>query len=166
MGVLGKWLLRRVIKSALAFETESRETYRRLRDRLSTPASEGARGALNSEALGHLLEEEEKHWRILEDAAAGRLDPDDLERVVQEHLYAGLDAIKPLAPEAISQWGPELENALLQEEKTFAFYDNLRRMSRIPAVRRSFEILAEMEREHAEILRRILGKRREEAPSA
>ena len=31
-------------------------------------------------------------------------------------------------------------------------------MSRIPVVRRAFEVLAAMEREHVEILRRLLGR--------
>jgi len=41
---------------------------------------------------------------------------------------------------------------------TGVFYTNLRRMSRIPAVRRAFDVLAHMEKEHIDILRALLGK--------
>lgn len=150
MGLLANWVLRRVVKSALVFEQTSLDTYRRLRDRLvDHPAWD---------SLGHLLEEEEHHWRILTDAADGRLDAGEVERIVGRHLYAGTAAIRPLEGEALRAWGPELERALAEEEQTFLFYGNLRRMSRIPAVRRAFEVLATMEREHVDILRRLLGR--------
>ncbi len=152
MGFLADWILRRVVKSALAFETSSLETYRRLREQLADSPL--------GESLGHLLEEEDHHWRILTDAAAGRLDAAQIERVVQGHLFSGMAAIRPLEGEALGEWGPELERALAEEERTLLFYGNLRRMSRIPVVRRAFEVLATMEREHVEILRRLLGRQR------
>ena len=37
------------------------------------------------------------------------------------------------------------------------FYGNLRRMSKIPAVKKAFEVLAAMEKEHVDILRKLLG---------
>jgi hypothetical protein len=42
-------------------------------------------------------------------------------------------------------------------EKTWIFYGNLRRMSKIPAMKKAFEVLAAMEKEHVDILRRLLG---------
>jgi rubrerythrin len=150
MGILADWILRRVVKSALVFEAGSLERYRRLGERLvDSPLWE---------SLGHLLEEEQQHWRILTDAAAGALDAAEVERLVLGHLFSGMAAIRPLEAEALREWGPELESALAEEERTLLFYGNLQRMSRIPVVRRAFELLASMEREHVEILRRLLGR--------
>jgi rubrerythrin len=150
VGFLADWILRRVVKSALVFEAGSLENYRRLRERLADQPL--------WESLGHLLEEEEHHWRILTDAAEGRLDAAAIERVVEGHLFSGMAAIRPLEGDALCEWGPELERALAEEEQTFLFYSNLRRMSRIPVVRRAFEVLAAMECEHVDILRRLLGR--------
>jgi rubrerythrin len=155
VGILADWILRWVVKSALAFETSSLETYRRLREQLvDSPLWE---------SLGHLLEEEEHHWRILTDAAEGRLEAEAIERVVTGHLFSGMTAIRPLEGEALRAWGSDLERALEEEERTLLFYGNLRRMSRIPVVRRAFEVLAAMEREHVDILRRLLGRMPAEA---
>ncbi len=150
MGFLADWILRRVVKSALVFEAGSLENYRRLRERLADHPLWAS--------LGHLLEEEEHHWRILTDAAEGRLDAAAIERVVEGHLFLGTADIRPLEGDALREWGTELERALSEEEQTFLFYSNLRRMSRIPVVRRAFEVLAAMECEHMDILRRLLGR--------
>ncbi len=149
MGIIANWILRRVVKSALVFEASSIETYRRLRDRLVDDPLR--------DSLGHLLAEEEHHWRILTEAAGGRLDAAGIERVVQDHLYGGMADLAPLEGEARRTWEPELSRALADEEQTLLFYGNLGRMSRIPAVRRAFEVVAAMEREHVEILRRLLA---------
>jgi rubrerythrin len=149
MGLLANWILRRVVKSALVFEASSIETYRRLRDRLVDDPL--------WDSLSHLLAEEEHHWRILSDAAGGRLDAAEIERVVQNHLFGGLVDLAPLDSDARLAWEPELSRALAEEEQTLLFYGNLGRMSRIPVVRRAFEVLAAMEREHVEILRRLLA---------
>ena len=149
MGFLANWILRRVVKSALVFEASSIETYRRLRDRLVDDPL--------WDSLGHLLAVEEHHWRILSAAAAGRLDAAEVERVVQDHLYGGMADLLPLDGDARRTWGPELSRALAEEEQTLLFYGNLGRMSRIPVVRRAFELVAAMEREHVQILRRLLA---------
>jgi rubrerythrin len=73
-------------------------------------------------------------------------------------MYAGFDAIRPLTGEELARWEPDLSAALDQEEKTWIFYGNLRRASRIPVVRRAFEVLARMEKEHVDILRKLLGR--------
>ncbi len=155
MGPIAKWLLRRVVASALALERDSLQRYRRLRERA---------GPAVHAPLVHLLEEEERHRGILEAAAAGRLDAAGLELLVRQHLYRGIEEMEPLDAATLREWGPELEGALAEEERTCVFYSNLRRISRIPVVRRAFEVIVEMEREHVEILRRLLGRRTEPAP--
>jgi rubrerythrin len=147
---LRKWLLSRVVKSALAFERESIELYRGMRERLKD-------SPLHKE-LEHLLNEEETHWKILADAAEGRLDPEELERILNEHLYSELPSLAPLAPDALGTWGSELSKALEREKETFIFYSNLQRMSKIPVVRKAFGVLAAMEKEHVDILSRLLGR--------
>ncbi len=147
---LGRWMVARIVKSALAFETHAIELYRRLKEK-------DVSGALGG-GLAHLLREEEMHSRILADTAAGKMQLEDLEKIFREHLYAGAQEIEPLGPEALAEWSQELERALKAEQDTFAFYGNLRRISKIPAVKWAFEVLADMEREHTEILASLLGR--------
>jgi len=154
-GIISRWILRRVLASGLSFETHAIDAYRGLRERLlkAGRCDEALEGS-----LCHLLEEEETHHRILSDAAAGRLSLEDLEGLVQGHVYSGFEAISPLKGEEAERWAADLAAALEQEEKTWIFYGNLRRMSKIPAVKKAFEVLAAMEKEHVDILRRLLGK--------
>ena len=147
--IFSRWILSRVVRSALVFEKDSIELYRRLKD--------SAVGGLRRD-IGHLLEEEEMHWRILTEASNGRLNIDELEKALRAHLYERLPDISPLSPESLARVGDELSLALEEEKKTFIFYSNLRRISKIPAVKRAFEILSAMEREHADILSRLLGR--------
>ncbi len=154
-GPLSRWILARVMRSALAFETDAIDTYRRLQEAAGTGASCGGQLAAS---LCHLLEEERRHWQILTDAGAGRLDMEELERLLADHMYSSLAEIEPLDGEDLATWGPELSRALDGEEKTWIFYTNLRRMSTIPAVRRAFHVLGHMEKEHIDILRALLGR--------
>ena len=87
----------------------------------------------------------------------GSTSPEELEKILGGHPYEGIDQIRPLDRETLARWEPDLRAALEQEEKTWVFYGNLRRMSKIPAVKRAFEVLASMEKEHVDILRRLLG---------
>jgi rubrerythrin len=156
-GILGRWILSSVLRSALTFETEAIDAYREIREKLLA----GGRGSCDESfeaGVCHLLEEEEAHRRLLGEAAAGRLASDELERTLADHMYAGFDAIRPLTGEELARWEPDLSAALDQEEKTWIFYGNLRRASRIPVVRRAFEVLARMEKEHVDILRKLLGR--------
>jgi rubrerythrin len=109
-------------------------------------------------SICHLLEEEELHKAILSDVAAGSLQSSDLERALGEHRYEGFDALLPLDGKLLELWGADIEGALEREEKTWIFYGNLRRMSKIPVVKKAFEVLANMEKEHVDILRKLLGK--------
>jgi rubrerythrin len=154
-GPISRWILSRVVRSGLAFETEAIDAYNRLLEKLrgSGSCDETLEGS-----LCHLLEEEETHRKVLLDAAAGKYSPEELESILRGHAYVGIDKIRPLAGATLARWGAELQAALEQEEKTWVFYGNLRRMSKIPAVKRAFEVLAGMEKEHIDILRKLLGK--------
>ena len=161
-GIIRRWVLSRVIKSALTFETDSIELYERLTEELAddtghTGPAKACRDDLHA-SLCHLLEEEREHWRLLQDAADGRLSLEELQSLSSGHTYGRYDAIEPLPREGYERWVAELDRALAQEEKTWIFYSNLRRMSKIPVVKRAFEVLAGMEKEHLEILRRLLGR--------
>ncbi len=149
-GFLRKWILTRIVKSALVFEKEAIYSYRGMREKI-------ADGPLRH-GLEHLLKEEEMHWKILTDASEGKLDTEEMEKALKEHLYENLPTLPPLSREALEAWGDELAEALEREKGTFIFYGNLRRMSKIPAVKKAFEALADMEKEHVEILSKLLGR--------
>ncbi len=154
-GILSRWILSRVVASGLSFESAAIDAYRDLKSRLM----KGGRCDESLEgSLCHLLEEEERHHAVLSDIAAGRLSAQDLESLLGGHAYAGFGTIRALQGEERDRWAADLTAALEQEEKTWIFYGNLRRMSKIPAVKRAFEVLAAMEKEHVDILRKLLGQ--------
>jgi rubrerythrin len=153
--LISRWIFSRVVRSALAFETESIDIYHRLADQLGGQRScrDDFRGA-----LCHLLEEEQMHWKLLTDAAEGKLTLEELEGHLSQHVYPGLEEMESLGGGDLERWGQDLARALDQEEKTWVFYGNLRRMSKLPVVKKTFEVLAAMEKEHIDILRRLLGR--------
>ncbi len=154
-GLLARWILSSVIRSGLVFESEAIDSYRALRQRLR---ENRACDESFENSLCHLLEEEETHRRVLTDVAAGRITLEELERLLAGHVYEGMDRIVPLSGEDLARWEPALSTAVEQEEKTWVFYGNLQRMSKIPIARKAFSVLARMEQEHVRILRRILGR--------
>lgn len=158
--LISRWIFSRVVRSARAFETESIDMYHRLADQLGGEMScrDDFRGA-----LCHLLEEEQMHWKLLTDAAEGKLSLEQLEHHLAKHVYTGLEEMEPLGGQDLERWGPDLGRALDQEEKTWVFYGNLRRMSKLPVVKKTFEVLAAMEKEHIDILRRLLGRINEDS---
>jgi rubrerythrin len=153
-GILSRWILSRVIASGLSFEEKAIDAYRGMQAEMK----KGGCGEQLQDSLCHLLEEEEAHKKVLSDAAAGRLSIEEIERMLAGHMYAGFDAIRPLEGAERERWLAPLTEALDREEQTWIFYGNLRRMSKIPAVKKAFEMLAGMEKEHVDILRRLLGK--------
>ncbi|MGA2974759.1 MAG: ferritin family protein [Spirochaetia bacterium] len=154
-GPISRWILSRVLASGLAFEEESIGAYRGMRAKM---LQSGSRGEQLESSLRHLLEEDEAHGRVLSDAATGKLSAQDLDLLYEAHPYTGFKTIQPLTGNELAQWSADLSAALEQEEKTWIFYGNLRRMSKIPAVKKAFEVLASMEKEHVDILRRLLGR--------
>jgi rubrerythrin len=157
--LISRWIFSHVVRSALAFETESIDIYHRLADLLGGQRScrDDFRGA-----LCHLLDEEQMHWKLLTDAADGKLTLEELEHHFADHAYPGLEEMEPLGGGDLEKWGPELARALDQEEKTWVFYGNLRRMSKLPVVKKTFEVLSAVEKEHIDILRQLLGRTKEQ----
>jgi len=155
-GPLSRWILRKVLASGLAFEREAIDAYRTLREKLQGPGRCADPDSLEG-SLCHLLEEEQMHEKILSDAATGRLSIEELERTLKGHHYPGFDSLRPLEGGDAERWRKDLEAALAREETTWIFYGNLARLSKIPAARRAFEVLAAMEKEHVDILRKLLG---------
>lgn len=153
-GPLARWILFSVVRSARAYEAESIEAYRALRAIQS--ASRGCCEEL-ADSFRRLLEEEEEHRRVLAEVAAGRMSMEELESLLARYVDPRLDNIVPLEADKRGAWAPAITAALAGEEKTWIFYTNLRRTSKIPVVKRAFEVLAGREREHVQILRRILG---------
>ena len=149
-GWLRDLVLRRVVKSALAFENDARNFYSSLEQSLEdTNARMG---------IEHLIHEEDLHKRVVTDLAEGRLSYDGIEEMLAQHRFHDLDAILALDERHLAAWGDELEMALENEKSTYTFYTNLSKISRIPVIRLAFEMLADMEREHIQILVRLLGK--------
>ena len=146
-GIRG-WILRRVLRSALVFEREATGLYASLHDKLDGPSAAGVR---------HLLEEERIHQKLLEDIVSGRIRDQALEEILASHRFHAFEEIQPLDQKERAAYGATLEQALRDEEATVSFYDNLERIGKIPAVKRAFKVLADMEREHAAILRQLLG---------
>ena len=152
-------ILKGVVRSALALETQAIAAYQDLQGKVDNIRENGrsCSDALN-DSICRLLAEEELHRTILLDAGAGKLSLPELEKLLAEHHGAAASGIAPLDHDSLAQWGAELSAALEHEEKTWIFYSNLRRMSRIPSVRKAFEALAIMEKEHVDILRALLGR--------
>ena len=149
MNFLSKLLLRRVVKSALVFEHQTQGLYETLKDELG----EAAHGLLD-----HLIQEERLHHLVLEDMVAGRLDDRALEQMLGSHHYHAVEATVPLDDATRASHGERLERALREEEGAVSYYANLERISSIRAVKLAFRVLADMEREHVEILRMLLGR--------
>ncbi len=154
-GLLSRLILMGVIRSALALEAEAVSEYEQLRAQ-----AERSRSCTRQlgDSLSHLLEDERIHVQILEDTRAGGVSLPRLESLLREHTCPGLTDVKPLDADGLAQWERGLSSALEHEEKTWIFYGNLQRSSRVPAVRKAFEVLAAMEKEHLDIVRTLLGR--------
>ena len=149
-----RWLrglvLRRIVKSALALENDARNFYSSLQRSL---------GETNAKmGIEHLIHEEDLHKRVVTDLADGRLSLDGIEEMLSQHRFHDFDAILALDERHLAASGDELEMALENEKSTYTFYTNLSKISRLPVIRRAFEMLADMEREHIQILVRLLGR--------
>ncbi len=149
LGFLRRLVLRRVVRSALTFEHNARDVYAALVGELEDTGQQ--------ESLRHLLDEEELHINIVTEIAEGRPTSQTLEEILANHHFHSLDHIQPLQPQQLSRWRDRLDEALAEERETYRFYRNLGQISKIPVVRLAFKVLADMEREHVEILGRLLG---------
>ena len=150
------WLIRRGLKSAAAFEEDLSEAYAALLAELKdSPA--GAR-------LERLQAEEKQHLAVIRLLAKTPLADEELERLISHAHFHHPEEIAPLDPAVRAAFAEQLEELRKLEQDSYIFYSNLARMSKIPAVKKSFSFLAGQEREHLQILQRLLGGG--EAPEA
>ncbi len=146
---LRAWLIRRVLADAFTFEADMSRAYEN--------ALRGLEGSSLGEQLAGLLREEREHRSLLERIASGRIPGGELERILEDTHIHRAEAVEPLPPDELAIHGRRLAVIEKVEEESFVFYSNLSRLSRIPAVRRALRFMAEQERQHLRILRRLRG---------
>ena len=143
------WILKLIIKRALILEESESDLYLSLKEILS--------GDESNKGLEHIIQEEESHKKILTYIAEGEVSYEQLEEIFGQHHFLEIQTIEPLDKSALSKCKSEILKALRMEEDRFNFYNNLSKISKIPPVKKAFHLLADMEREHLEILKRLLG---------
>jgi rubrerythrin len=143
------WLIRRVLKSAAAFEENLSEAYSALLAELKdSPA--GAR-------LERLQAEEKQHLAVIRRLSRGPAADEELERLISPTHFHNPDEVAPLDSAVRAAFAEQLERLRDLERDSYIFYSNLARMSKIQVVKKSFSFLADQEREHLQILQRLLG---------
>jgi len=155
MALFSALILRGVIKRALVLETQSVITYQGLQEKA---INGGDRSGMLGENLCRLLAEKKIHRTILLKASEGKLSLEELEALLKEHQITNVSSVEPLNSSILATWEERLSAALEHEERVWIFYSNLRRMSRVPSVKKAFELLAFMEKAHVYILRALLGR--------
>jgi rubrerythrin len=143
------WLTRRVLSSAFTFEADMFRAY------------QGVLRKLEGSSLGWKLKElqgeEKMHWDLLNRIAGGQISEQELEQIMEQARFHRIEEIAPLPPQELAVHGGKLAVIEKVEEESFIFNSKLQRMSKIPAVKRAFQFMAEQEREHLRILRRLRG---------
>ena len=140
VGPLSRLILKRVMRSALSFESQSVTTYTGL---LGTVRNGRSCSNELRYSLYSLLAEAEPRRKILQHTVAGRC------------THRGNANVQTLDTVTVGQWSKDLSAVLQHEEMTWVFCDNLQRVSRTPSDRRTFEALAVMEKEHVDTLRKL-----------
>jgi len=143
------WLIRRVLKSAAAFEEDLSAAYANLLDELE-----------HSDArtrIERLQAEEKQHLAVIRRLSRGPAADEELERLISHTHFHNPDEVAPLDPAVRAAFAEQLEHLHKLERDSYIFYSNLARMSKIQVVKKSFSFLADQEREHLQILQRLLG---------
>lgn len=146
---LRAWLIRRVLAGAFTFESDMSRAYENALRSLSDSSLR--------DRLAALLEEERAHRALLERIASRRITGEELEGLLRGAELHRPETVEPLSPRELEEHGRMLAVIEKVEEESFIFYSNLSKMSRIPAVRQAFRFMAEQERQHLRVLRRLRG---------
>ncbi len=154
-GLLARWILSSVVRRSLAIETAAVNAYR---DILAAAANTGTTGDQLRSIVSRLLEEDEGHAHMLRKLSAGDRGVAARGPTIASHVRQGEQSMRPAEGEERVRLLTALEAVLAVEESAWIYYGNLRRVSRIHEVNRAFEILAGMEKEHADVIRQILGR--------
>jgi uncharacterized membrane protein len=152
VGPLSRLILKRVMRSALSFESQSVTTYTGL---LGTVRNGRSCSNELRYSLYSLLAEAEPRRKILQHTVAGRLSLSELESLLNERAHQGNANVQTIDADTLGEWSKDLSAVLQHEEMTWVFCDNLQRVSRTPSDRRTFEALAVMEKEHVDTLRKL-----------
>ena len=146
---LREWILKLLINRALVFEKAETKLFLSLKEIVA--------GCESSKGLEHIIQEEESHKKILTDIAEGRISGEQAEEILRQHQLHEIQKIEPLNKDVLSKCEAEILKALRMEEDRFNFYNNLGKISKISPVKKAFHLLADMEMEHIEILKKLLG---------
>ncbi len=147
--LLRRWLIRRVLAAAFTFESDLSRAYELALRKLE--------GSSLKERLAALLEEEHSHRELLERVRDGRISDQELEGLLAGAPIHRVEDIEPLSPGQLEVHGRRLATIEKVEEESYIFYSNLATMSKLSAVRQAFRFMAEQERQHLRILRRLRG---------
>ncbi len=139
---------RSILKSALDLEEELYGLYEALTSELGSEPL--------PPSLEVVLEEERLHQRLLREIIAGLVPEERIEALMAAPSFHDLSRVSPLDRERYAGILAPLENILARERQVFALYQGLHHKSKIPAVRRSFQFLADQEEVHAKLLERLL----------
>ncbi|GEM_PF-5880650 len=145
-------IMKLILKSAFAFENDSTDLYRKLKE--ETAGTEAER------EFEKLMREEERHRILLDKIVKCPITDCDLDQNLEnlsDFKLHDISRIKPIPEELKERVGKEIEEALREEEKTVIFYANLSKISKLKAAKEAFNILADMEARHLLILKKLLS---------
>ena len=137
-------LIRAIARSAMHFEGASLNLYKKMMEKTKTPRMK--------ELLKTLAEEEEKHISHLEELLQGAPAQERDRWAEKETGRAAAEVFAGKELEHEIEACDFLKRIIDFEETTEAFYRLAGSRTPIPAARKAFELLAEDERRHAQVL--------------
>jgi rubrerythrin len=141
--------LRLILRNALALEEEIYGHFLDLPEELA--------GLELPPTLQAIVEEERAHRRLLTELIAGRLEAEDLERVLEAQAVHHPEQVRPLE----ARYQPiveKLRHIAGHERAVYEFFRSLYEKSKIPFVKRAFRFLTLQEQMHVRLLERLLGE--------
>jgi rubrerythrin len=143
--------LKSILSSALTLEEEIYDLYSSLKTELAGTAIPPDLAAIVDEELGHKS--------LIQDMIHGRIDDQELEKIVEGvdlHIH-NPQTTRELPADEYDQARRRLEKILGKEREIYDLFASLHRKSKIPFARRAFGFLEEQEHVHVQVLERLLG---------